>query len=37
MKSHFNQLVEHITWHDQHIATIIRRDFVPEKQILFRP
>ena len=30
-------LIEHITWHDQHIATIIRRDYMPEKTTFVSP
>jgi hypothetical protein len=29
--------IEHITWHDQHIATIIRRDFKPESTTFISP
>lgn len=29
--------IEHITWHDQHIATIIRRDYLPEKTTFVSP
>lgn len=32
-----NNLIEHITWHDQFIATIIRREFSPEKTIFVTP
>lgn len=31
------ELVEHITWHDQRIATIIRRDYLPEKTTFISP
>lgn len=30
-------LVEHIMWHDQHIATIIRRDYLPDKTTFVTP
>ena len=29
--------VEHIMWHDQHIATIIRRDYLPDKTTFVTP
>jgi hypothetical protein len=29
--------VEHITWHGQHIATIIRRDYLPESTTFISP
>jgi hypothetical protein len=29
--------VLHITWNDQHIATIIRRDFMPETTTFISP
>ncbi len=29
--------VEHITWHDQHIATIIRREYMPETTTFISP
>ena len=32
-----NKPVEHIMWHDQHIATIIRRDYLPEKTTFVTP
>lgn len=32
-----SKLVEHITWHDQHIATIIRRDYLPEVTTFISP
>ncbi|MGQ9501615.1 MAG: hypothetical protein ACUVSF_05025 [Anaerolineae bacterium] len=32
-----NKLVEHIKWHDQHIATIIRRDYLPDKTTFVTP
>ncbi len=32
-----NELVEHITWHGQHIATIIRRDYLPDKTTFVTP
>lgn len=31
------QLLEHITWNDQHIATIIRRDFMPGETTFISP
>lgn len=31
------ELTEHITWNDQHIATIIRRDFMPETTTFISP
>jgi len=36
-RSHSNSSVEHITWNDQHIATIIRRDFMPETTTFISP
>lgn len=30
-------LIEHITWHDQHIATIIRCDYMPETTTFISP
>ena len=30
-------MVEHITWHDQHIATIIRANFRPERTTFLTP
>ncbi|RPI74890.1 MAG: hypothetical protein EHM45_16720 [Desulfobacteraceae bacterium] len=32
-----NELIEHITWHDQHIATIIRRDYQPRQTTFISP
>ena len=32
-----NLLVEHITWHDQRIATIIRKDYMPETTTFISP
>lgn len=32
-----NPLVEHITWHDQRIATIIRKDYMPETTTFISP
>ncbi|PWH19782.1 MAG: hypothetical protein DDG58_04155 [Ardenticatenia bacterium] len=32
-----NASVEHIMWHDQHIATIIRRDYLPDKTTFVTP
>lgn len=29
--------LEHITWHDQHIATIIRRDYMPDTTTFISP
>lgn len=29
--------IDHITWHDQHIATIIRRDYMPETTTFISP
>ena len=29
--------VEHIMWHDQHIATIIRRNYLPDKTTFVTP
>jgi hypothetical protein len=29
--------IEHITWNNQHIATIIRRDFMPTETIFISP
>jgi hypothetical protein len=29
--------IEHIMWHDQHIATIIRRDYLPDKTTFVTP
>jgi len=29
--------LEHITWNDQHIATIIRRDFMPDETTFISP
>lgn len=31
------QPIEHITWNNQHIATIIRRDFMPEATTFLSP
>jgi hypothetical protein len=31
------QTIEHITWSDQHIATIIRRDFMPAETTFISP
>ena len=30
-------LFEHIMWHDQHIATIIRRDYLPDQTTFVTP
>jgi len=30
-------LIDHITWNDQHIATIIRRDYMPETTTFISP
>jgi|SRR6185369_8926587 len=30
-------LVEHVVWHDQHIATIIRKDYLPETTTFISP
>lgn len=35
MDSH--QMVDHITWNDQHIATIIRRDYMPAETTFISP
>lgn len=32
-----HQLIDHITWSDQHIATIIRRDFMPPETTFISP
>ncbi|HXP89751.1 MAG TPA: hypothetical protein VN931_02365 [Fibrobacteria bacterium] len=32
-----DKLVEHVTWNDQRIATIIRREFVPEQTTFLSP
>jgi hypothetical protein len=32
-----NELIEHITWNDQHIATIIRAEYVPECTTFITP
>ncbi|RQW88745.1 MAG: hypothetical protein EHM79_04965 [Geobacter sp.] len=32
-----NNSVEHITWHDQRIATIIRKDYMPESTTFISP
>ncbi|MFQ3574330.1 MAG: hypothetical protein SNJ53_06830 [Thermodesulfovibrionales bacterium] len=32
-----NDLIEHIVWHDQHIATIIRADYLPDKTTFITP
>ncbi|BCS55958.1 hypothetical protein [Geobacter sp. SVR] len=32
-----DSLIEHITWNEQHIATIIRRDFMPESTVFISP
>jgi quercetin dioxygenase-like cupin family protein len=32
-----SNLTEHIMWHDQHIATIIRRDYLPDKTTFVTP
>ncbi|MCS7259271.1 MAG: hypothetical protein NZ765_00610 [Anaerolineae bacterium] len=32
-----NTPIEHIMWHDQHIATIIRRDYLPDKTTFVTP
>jgi hypothetical protein len=32
-----NELVQHIKWHDQHIATIIRTNFLPNKTTFVTP
>jgi len=32
-----NPLIEHITWHDQRIATIIRKDYMPEATTFISP
>lgn len=32
-----NALVEHITWHDQRIATIIRKDYMPDTTTFISP
>jgi len=29
--------IEHITWHNQHIATIIKKDFIPETTTFISP
>jgi len=37
MSTTVDQPVNQIMWHDQHIATIIRRDFMPEKTTFISP
>jgi len=32
-----SELIEHITWHGQRIATIVRRDFVPGQTTFISP
>jgi hypothetical protein len=32
-----SQTVEHVMWHDQHIATIIRRNYAPETTTFVTP
>ncbi|ACD97085.1 cupin domain-containing protein [Trichlorobacter lovleyi] len=32
-----SHLVEHVVWHDQHIATIIRKDYMPETTTFISP
>ena len=32
-----SDLIEHITWHDQHIATIIRADYSPDETTFVTP
>ncbi len=32
-----SEIVEHVMWHDQHIATIIRRNYAPEKTTFVTP
>jgi len=32
-----NQYIEHITWHDQHISTIIRKEFMPTVTVFISP
>lgn len=32
-----SHLVEHVVWHDQHIATIIRKDYMPGKTTFISP
>lgn len=32
-----NNHIEHISWHDQHIATIIRREYMPEETVFISP
>lgn len=32
-----NSMVEHITWHDQRIATIIRKDYMPDSTTFISP
>lgn len=36
MTASHNQ-VEHITWHDQHVATIIRADYMPQRTTFLSP
>ncbi len=36
-EQHRTKSVEHIMWHDQHIATIIRRDYLPDKTTFVTP
>lgn len=31
------ELIEHITWNNQHIATIIRREYMPDKTTFVSP
>ncbi|MDY0301368.1 MAG: hypothetical protein RBQ99_07260 [Trichlorobacter sp.] len=37
MMSSPHMQIEHITWHDQHIATIIRRDYMPDTTTFISP
>jgi len=37
MDNEQRNFVEHVTWHDQHIATIIRKDYMPEATTFISP
>jgi hypothetical protein len=37
MLSEPHEPIEHIVWHDQHIATIIRRDYMPDTTTFISP
>lgn len=37
MDKHSDNPIEHITWHDQHIATIIRSNYMPDQTTFVTP